>query len=102
MPGTHITAVGADSPDKQELDGNILSMADAVVADSMAQCLLRGEIHRAIGAGLLKQDEVVELGSVIAGKAEGRTGDEQITVADLTGVAVQDLQIAAAVYEAKG
>ena len=102
QPGTHITAVGADSPEKQELDGAILAKADVVVADSVAQCLLRGEIHRAIGAGLLEQDQVVELGAVIAGKVEGRRGDDQITVADLTGVAVQDLQIAAAVYAAKG
>lgn len=99
QPGTHITAVGADTPDKQELDSRIMQNADRVVADSIPQCLLRGEIHRAIDAGLLMEDSLVELGDVIAGKSPGRTGEGQITVADLTGVAVQDMAIATAVFE---
>ena len=99
-PGTHITAVGADSPEKQELDSAILGRADVVVADSISQCLLRGEINRAITSGHLKEERVVELGAVLADTSTGRVDPEQITVADLTGVAVQDLQIAAAVYGA--
>lgn len=99
-PGTHITAVGSDTAAKQELDAGILARADVVVADSRAQCRERGEIHHALAAGALAEDRVVELGDVIAGRAAGRTGDDQITVADLTGVAVQDIAIAAAVYEA--
>jgi ornithine cyclodeaminase len=71
-----------------------------VIADSIAQCLERGEIHHALQAGKITQDELVELGDVISGRAAGRTSDEQITVADLTGVAVQDIAIATAVYEA--
>ena len=102
QPGTHITAVGADSPEKQELDSKILGQADVVVADSISQCLLRGEIHRAISLGALKEEGIVELGAVIGGKTKGRANSAQITVADLTGVAVQDLQIAAAVYGAAG
>jgi ornithine cyclodeaminase len=98
--GTHITAVGSDTPPKQELDAETLAKADLVVADSIPQCLLRGEIFKAIGAKAIEQDDVVELGNVIAGRSAGRTSDEQITVADLTGVAVQDIKIAAAVYEA--
>ena len=47
-PGTHITAVGSDTPEKCELDPNILSMADLVVADSLEQNLIRGEIHQAV------------------------------------------------------
>ncbi len=97
-PGVHITAVGSDTPHKQEIDAHILARADVVVADSIAQCLARGEIHQAIRAGLLDQAAVVELGDVIAGRAGGRTHDEQITIADLTGVAVQDIEIARAVY----
>ena len=96
--GTHITAVGSDTPHKQELDDAILARADLVVADSIAQCLERGEIHQAIKAGLLTQDRLVELGKVIAGEVNGRTDDAQITVADLTGVAVQDIGIATAVF----
>jgi ornithine cyclodeaminase len=99
-PGTHITAVGSDTPHKQEIDSAVLQRADVVVADSIAQCMERGEIFKAIAAGRIAHDELVELGDVISGRAAGRTSDDQITVADLTGVAVQDLQIAAAVYEA--
>ncbi len=98
--GTHITAVGSDTPHKQELDTTILRRADVVVADSISQCLLRGEIHRALESGDVAKDELCELGDVISGRIAGRTSDEQITVADLTGVAVQDIKIAAAVYEA--
>jgi ornithine cyclodeaminase len=98
--GTHITAVGSDTPDKQELDPAILEKADVVVADSISQCLVRGEIHRALEAGCIAKDQLVELGDVIAGKTAGRISDDQITVADLTGVAVQDIKIAAAVFEA--
>lgn len=97
--GTHITAVGSDTPHKQELDAQILAHADIIVADSIAQCLARGEIHQAIKAGLLTEDRLVELGNVIRGKASGRGDDSQITVADLTGVAVQDIGIATAVLE---
>lgn len=99
-PGTHITAVGSDTPHKQELDAAILARADVVVADSVEQCLVRGEIHKAIEAGLIGRDGLVELGSVIAGRAPGRATVDQITVADLTGVAVQDIKIAEAVYKA--
>jgi ornithine cyclodeaminase len=98
--GTHITAVGSDTADKQELDSAILGRADVVVADSITQCLERGEIHKAMESRAITQEELVELGDVIAGRAAGRTSDEQITVADLTGVAVQDIQIATAVLGA--
>jgi len=100
QPGTHITAVGSDTPEKQELQAAILARADRVVADSISQCLVRGEIYQAIKAQKIDQDQVVELGDILAGKAAGRTSETQITVADLTGVAVQDIQIASMVYEA--
>lgn len=98
--GTHITAVGSDTPHKQELDSAILNRADVVVADSISQCLVRGEIHKAVQSGQIRRDDVVELGNIISGKTSGRTSDNQITVTDLTGVAVQDIKIATAVYEA--
>ena len=100
--GTHITAVGSDSPDKQELDPRILEKADLVVADSISQCVERGEISHALRKGLVRKDDLVELGRVISGSTEGRTSADQITVADLTGVAVQDIAITKAVYEALG
>ncbi len=98
--GTHITAMGSDTPEKIELDPKILQKADIVVADSISQCLLRGEIHQALKAGVLEKETVVELGNLIARPELRRISEEQITIADLTGVAVQDIQIAKAVYHA--
>lgn len=98
--GLHITAVGSDTPDKQELDLATMRRADIVVADSIPQCMTRGEIHHALQHNAFRQDDIIELGNVIAGKASGRTSDDQVTIADLTGVAVQDIQIATAVFAA--
>ena len=89
--------MGSDTPQKLELDADILARADLVVADSIAQCLERGEIHQAVKAGLISEDQLVELGHVISGEAPSRSDEAQITVADLTGVAVQDIAIAMAV-----
>jgi ornithine cyclodeaminase len=95
-PGTHITAMGSDTPKKNEIDPTILERAALVVADSIPQCLLRGEIRAAIAAGALSREDIVELGNLIAEKACRHSPDD-ITVADLTGVAVQDIMIAKAV-----
>ena len=94
--------MGSDTPEKQELDSAILARADVVVADSISQCLLRGEIHKALETGHITKDRLTEMGNVISGKAAGRTTENQVTVADLTGVAVQDIAIAAAVLSALG
>ena len=98
--GTHITAMGSDTAEKQELDPAILRYADVVVADSISQCMERGEIFRAIQAGMLGKEKIKELGRIITGAEQGRLSQDQITVADLTGVAVQDITIASAVFEA--
>jgi len=98
--GTHITAVGSDVSYKQELDSTILEKADIVVADSISQCLERGEIFKAISSNHIFEENLIELGNVILGDELGRTSEEQITIADLTGVAVQDMMIAKAVYSA--
>lgn len=100
--GTHITAMGSDTPQKNELDPNVFKKADLAVADSLSQCCERGELHHALSAGAIAQSQVVELGQVIADSTLRRTSEEQITVADLTGVAVQDIQIAKAVFQAIG
>ena len=97
--GTHITAMGSDTQEKNELEPAILHKADLVVADSIEQCRVRGEIYHALTAGALQDDDVLELGKVIVDPALQRTADSQITVADLTGVAVQDIQISKAVYQ---
>ena len=101
-PGTHVTAMGSDDHGKQELEAALLGRADVVVADSRAQCVDHGECRAGVEEGRLDEDAIVELGAVIAGLAPGRTRDDQITVADLTGVAVQDIQIAKMVARAVG
>ena len=98
QPGTHITAVGSDTPEKQELDPELIESADVLVVDSLSQCVSRGELHRSLSAGRLSRDRVMELGHVIAGRALGRKRQTDISIADLTGVAVQDLAIARSVY----
>jgi ectoine utilization protein EutC len=101
LPGTHITAVGADGPTKQELDVRVLEKADKVVADRLDQCVRLGEIHHAIEAGVLRAADVyAELGEIAAGWKPGRTSDGEITVADLTGVGVQDAALAELVVDA--
>ena len=97
-PGTHITAVGADLPRKNELDPGLLEKADLVVVDSLAQCRDRGELHHAMAR--LEGQYIPEIGAVIAGAARGRQRADEITVADLTGLGVQDVKIAQAVFSA--
>jgi ornithine cyclodeaminase len=100
-PGTHVTAVGADGPDKRELDAAVLARADKVVVDRRDQCLRFGELHHAVAAGVLAPERVwAELGELAAGTRPGRTSDAEITVADLTGVGVQDAAVAAFVADA--
>jgi ornithine cyclodeaminase len=101
QPGTHITAMGSDTLDKIELEPDILARADIVVSDSRSQSRTRGEVSQALRAGALpSMDSVRELGEIISNPGLRRRSDDQITVADLTGVAVQDIQIAKSVYEA--
>lgn len=92
--GTHITAMGSDDHGKQELDAALLQRADIVVADSVSQCVDHGECAAAVRENRIEIASILELGAVIKNPAIGRTSDDQITVADLTGVAVQDIQIA--------
>ena len=99
-PGVTIIAVGSDSPDKQELDVDVLARADKIVADSLAQCLRLGEIHHAVERGAITKEKVyAELGEITAGLKPGRTSDDQFIVCDLTGVGVQDVAAASLVME---
>ena len=95
-PGQHVTAMGSDSEHKNELDPGIVGRTDLYFADRLAQTRLFGELRAAIEAGVVCEDAVFpELGEVIAGAKPGRTSDDQITIADLTGTGVQDTAIAA-------
>jgi ornithine cyclodeaminase len=96
--GTHITAVGSDTPEKQELDAEILAKADLLVTDSIYQSKSRGEIYQAVRSGNISHDKVIELGNAVQQEQFQRTSDKQISLIDLTGVAVQDIMIAQAVY----
>lgn len=96
-PGTHISAVGSDLPGKQELDAGVLGRADIVAADLPAVAAVNGELQHAVASGVVDLDRVVALGALAVGAATGRTTEDQITVADLVGLGVQDAAIAGAV-----
>lgn len=98
-PGTFIAAVGADSEEKQELDPALFSKSKVVV-DLIEQCATIGDLHHAIAAGYIKREDVhAELGEIVAGNKPGRTAPEEIIIFDSTGMALQDVAAAAAVYE---
>ncbi len=97
--GTHINAIGADAPGKQELDEKLLLRAKVVV-DDMEQAVHGGEINVAISKGLIKPEDVyATIGEVIAGLKPGRESEEEITIFDSTGLAIQDVATASVVFE---
>lgn len=97
-PGTFVAAVGADSPDKQEIEPPLMA-ASKVVVDSLVQCAEFGELHHALAAGVVARDSVwAELADVVAGRKPGRTAPDEITLFDSTGVALEDVAAALAVY----
>ena len=97
-PGTHVTSAGTGSPEKVELEPALLARADKLVADRVAQTERYGNLRHAIAAGAMGADRVyAELGDLALGRRPGRERAEEITVADLTGVGVQDASIAQAV-----
>jgi alanine dehydrogenase len=97
--GTHITAVGSDLPEKQELDVKLLGRA-TVVADRLEQCVRQGEIHHALAAKTLCVEQVhAELGEIVSGMKRGRASLEEITIVDLTGVGALDAAVANVVAE---
>lgn len=94
-PGLHITAMGCDTDEKQELEAEVLTKTDLFVCDLKSQSIRLGELRSAIEQNLMSSDSpVTELGSIINGHAPGRTDEHQTTVCDLTGVGVQDTMIA--------
>jgi ornithine cyclodeaminase/alanine dehydrogenase-like protein (mu-crystallin family) len=95
--GTHVTAVGSDEPSKHELAPDVLARASVVAVDDRRQAASFGELHHAIEAGMRTEENAVTLGELLEGVVPGRVRDEDITVADLTGVGVQDAAIAALV-----
>jgi ornithine cyclodeaminase len=99
--GTHITSAGTDSPEKVELEPALLARADKLFADRITQAAQYGNLHHAIEAGVMTRRQVTgELGDLAAGRLAGRERAEEVTIADLTGVGVQDAAIAETVVEA--
>jgi ectoine utilization protein EutC len=98
QPGVHVTCMGADMAEKQELYADCFGRADLVACDRLSQCRVIGELHHALDAGTVEESEVVELGELTGGRRPGRTSDDQITICDLTGVGVQDTAIARLAY----
>ncbi|PZQ45209.1 MAG: ornithine cyclodeaminase [Rhodovulum sulfidophilum] len=95
-PGTHLACMGTDTKGKQEVDPGLLAKA-AVFTDEVAQSISIGEAQHAIAQGLITEAAITPLGAVIAGTRPGRAGPEAITLFDGTGVALQDLAVAATV-----
>jgi alanine dehydrogenase len=97
--GTFIAAMGADSPDKQEIDPVLLS-SQKLVVDILEQCEQVGELHHAIAQGHMTRNDVhADLGQVVTGQKVGRTSANEITIFDATGTALQDVAAAAVVYK---
>jgi len=93
--GAHVTAVGSDMPHKQELDPRVLAAAGKYVPDSIETAATSGELHHALEAGVFDVGSVYgELTAVASGRLAGRTADDELTVADLTGMGIQDAAVA--------
>ena len=97
-PGQHASLMGADGPGKAEIAVEELARV-RVFCDDWEQASHNGELVHALDAGRLQREDVTELGSVLAGDAEGRRSDDEVTVFDSTGLAIQDLAIALAAME---
>ena len=116
-PGQHVSLMGADGPGKAEIATGELTRVHVfcddweqagteitpgrgrLYCDDWEQASHSGDISHAVEAGLLKRDDVTQLGDVLAGTAAGRSSDRDITIFDSTGLAIQDLAIALAVLE---
>ena len=98
-PGTHIAALGADKGGDQELDPRIVQRA-RIFVDDIRQCRTDGEINVPLAQGLIREADIAgEIGEVIAGKKPGRRSDDEITLFDSTGIALQDSATVPLEYE---
>jgi len=98
-PGTCLAALGADNPEKQEIDAALLA-STKVVADVLEQAATMGDLRHAIAAGVMRREDVhAELGEIVIGRKAGRQSDAEVFVFDSTGMALQDVAAAALVYE---
>lgn len=98
--GTHISAIGADTKDKRELDANTLAKANKLVVDFVDQAVNVGDLAIPLQNGILNKEDIYgELGEIVAGKKKGRTSNSEITIFKATGLAIEDIATALKVYE---
>ncbi len=102
QPGTHITAVGADAPGKQELDPDLFARARGVIVDSREQCVDHAEVCHAVRQGLLRESDLVEIGEIVDGAEWQFNSDGDITIADLSGLGASDAMMAQSILVASG
>jgi ornithine cyclodeaminase len=99
-PGLHITCMGSDSEDKQEIEVDVFSSVDIIACDLKSQCFRLGELHHAVEQEVITNDHpIVELGELTSGQVAGRQHEDEISICDLTGVGVQDTAIALQAYK---
>jgi ornithine cyclodeaminase/alanine dehydrogenase-like protein (mu-crystallin family) len=97
-PGTHLACMGTDTKGKQEVEAKLVA-ASALFTDEVGQAITIGECQHAIAEGLIAEEDIIQLGAVIAGDAKGRLSPQEITLFDGTGVGLQDLAVASAVVD---
>jgi alanine dehydrogenase len=98
-PGTHIVAIGTDQRGKQELDPELFRNAKIIV-DSITQCTEKGETWHPLNRSIITKDDIhAEIGEVLLGRKPGRESDEEITIFDSTGMAIQDNTTASKIYQ---
>lgn len=100
--GTHITAIGADAEGKQELDPALFARARGVLVDSIEQCVDHAEVCHAVRAGIVREQDLVELGAALDGASWQFRSDGDITLADLSGLGASDAMMAESILTAAG
>jgi ornithine cyclodeaminase/alanine dehydrogenase-like protein (mu-crystallin family) len=100
-PGQHVSLMGADGPGKAEIAVEEIRRT-RIFCDEWEQASHGGELAAAVEAGAITHADVTELGAVLTGEAEGRRSNDEITIFDSTGLAIQDLAVAIAAYERAG
>ena len=99
QPGTHIAAIGADMPGKQELYADVFTGAK-VVNDSIGLCVNNGETQNAVRAGIIRPEDIyAEIGEIILGKKPGRESPDEVTIFDTVGMSIQDNVMAVMLYK---
>jgi alanine dehydrogenase len=98
--GTHLNAIGANFPQKHELDAEAIRRCDVIVADSRAQSKLEsGDLIQMYGDDQRRWTNVIEFAEIVSGKTPGRTSDNQITLFKSNGIATEDIVVAGRIYE---